>query len=317
MKPLRALFAIRPSEQRDVWVAFLSLFVVIGSLAMLETARDALFLSRIPVTRLPWMYIVLAVISLFMAKLNALLTPFGGRVALALTAAVSAAVTIALAHFLRLLGPAGVYALYIWSSLSTALIVVRFWTLVASRFTVSQAKRLYGLIGAGSVLGAIVGSAVARSFAEATSVRHLALFAGYGFAAAAVIPLFFARDAAGPGHDEPESMRALKGSAEFLTRQPYALRLVIAMSVSTACVTVGDYLFKSTAAALVPHAQLGAWLATVYLFLNIGSLLAQLFFTGWFTRRVLGAFGVHASSGRFSCSAAWGCSSQRAWRRRS
>jgi AAA family ATP:ADP antiporter len=286
MKALRNLFAIRPNEQRDVWTAFVTLFGVIGSLTVLETARDALFLSRIPATQLPWMYIALAVLSLLAAKLNARLSRFGGRVALSMTVAASAAVTISLAHFLRHVGHAGVYAIYIWSSLSTAMVIVRFWMLVSSRFTILQAKRLYGLIGAGSVVGAIAGSAVARTLAATTGPRHLVMLAGFGFAATALLPLLFTRDATQEVQDRGESIGALKGGAGYLARQPYALRLVLAMTISTACVTIGDYLFKSTAAAAIPRAELGAWFATVYLFLNVGSLFAQLVLAGWLTRRV-------------------------------
>ena len=46
--------------------------------------------------------------------------------------------------------------------LLTTLVLVHFWTLVGNLFTVSQAKRLYGFIGAGSVLGAIAGSGDTR-----------------------------------------------------------------------------------------------------------------------------------------------------------
>ena len=56
----RLFEAVRTEERRDVAVAFLTLFALVGSHAVLETARDALFLSRIPSSRLPIVYIAIA-----------------------------------------------------------------------------------------------------------------------------------------------------------------------------------------------------------------------------------------------------------------
>jgi hypothetical protein len=43
-----SFFAMRKGERRDVWAAFLTLFVLIASHSMLETARDALSPMRSP-----------------------------------------------------------------------------------------------------------------------------------------------------------------------------------------------------------------------------------------------------------------------------
>ena len=53
-------FAVRKVERRDVWTAFAALFMLIASHSVLETARDALFLAKVPATRLPWAYLALA-----------------------------------------------------------------------------------------------------------------------------------------------------------------------------------------------------------------------------------------------------------------
>ena len=40
--------------------AFGMLFLILAAQSMTETARDALFLSRLPATQLPWMYVLVA-----------------------------------------------------------------------------------------------------------------------------------------------------------------------------------------------------------------------------------------------------------------
>src|SRR5215471_20992979 len=151
-------FAVRKVERRDVWTAFSALFMLIASHSVLETARDALFLAKVPATRLPWVYLALAPLSVATAKLDAWARR-GRSARRVLSGAAIGASAVTLAFFLlhRGLGTAGVYALYLWPGLLTTLLLVHFWEVLGERFTITQAKRLYGFIGAGGVAGAIAG----------------------------------------------------------------------------------------------------------------------------------------------------------------
>ena len=46
------------------------------------------------------------------------------------------------------------YALYVWTGLVGSLAVLQFWLVLGDLYTLTQAKRLYGLVGAGGLLGA-------------------------------------------------------------------------------------------------------------------------------------------------------------------
>jgi len=48
--------------------AFLTLFLILAAQSLSETARDALFLSRLPLTQLPWMYLAVAVASILLTR---------------------------------------------------------------------------------------------------------------------------------------------------------------------------------------------------------------------------------------------------------
>ena len=66
---LLALVArVRPDERRDVLGAFLTLLGFMTGHALLETARDALFLASLPARRLPWAYLAIAVIALALGQ---------------------------------------------------------------------------------------------------------------------------------------------------------------------------------------------------------------------------------------------------------
>ncbi|PYQ20673.1 MAG: hypothetical protein DMF79_09840, partial [Acidobacteria bacterium] len=57
---LRGLTTIRPEERRGAVAAFLTIFGILAAHTLLETARDALFLARLPASRLPWVYLIIA-----------------------------------------------------------------------------------------------------------------------------------------------------------------------------------------------------------------------------------------------------------------
>ncbi|HTU60442.1 MAG TPA: hypothetical protein VMF89_18450, partial [Polyangiales bacterium] len=179
------LFAIRKGERRDVWAAFFTLFALIGSHSLLETARDALFLARVPATRLPWVYLAIAVCSFGLVKAQALVAQSGSAERrLAGMALFAAAGTFGFFWLFSRLGTLGLYALYTWSGLLATLLLAHFWALIADRFTITQGKRLYGFIGAGSVLGAIVGSGAAGLAASVMAPQRLLLVAAIGFTVA-------------------------------------------------------------------------------------------------------------------------------------
>jgi AAA family ATP:ADP antiporter len=288
---VRAFSSIRPGERRDAWSAFALLFVFIASHATLETARDALFLAKVPVTRLPWVYLAIAAASVVVGRVQSGLGGgLSGRLALGVWAAAAGGVTFGFWRFVDALGRAGFYALYVWSGLVTTLVLAHFWTLLGATFSVTQAKRVYGPIGAGSVLGAIAGSGAASALSRAVAPRHLLLVAAGGFLATAVLPAAFRQGgapaaAAVAGAPGGSRRRAFRDDATFVARQPYARSVALLVVASAACLTVADFVFKGVVARSVPRAELGPFLATFYFALNLLSLAAQLFVAGWVIRR--------------------------------
>ncbi len=262
------------------------LFGLIGSHTVLETARDALFLSKIPASRLPLVYIAIAVISLVVTRVQARIgRGLGRRTALSVWTALAGTITFG---FWAGMGSGvwALYALYAWSGVLTTLVLVHFWMLLGDIFSVTQAKRLYSLIGAGSVLGAIVGSAVAGAIASVLDAKHLLLISAVGCWVTALVPrLMKDPGSAKATQEDAESKDGIWQSATYVYSQPYARRVAALVVLSTAALTLADYLFKSTVAQEVPAAQLGSFFASVYLVLNILSLVAQLYLVGLILRR--------------------------------
>lgn len=166
--------------------------------------------------------------------------------------------------------------------------MVQFWTLLGRIHTMTQAKRLYGFIGAGAVLGAVIGAVFARFAMAMFAPRTSLLVAAVTFAIAALPTLAIvvpdlANASAPPSSDKP----ALPMSAGFglLWQNPFARRVLAIGLVSVLTVGIGDYLFKSRIAAeSTDPALLGAKLSTFYAITNTLSLVAQLFVAPWLFR---------------------------------
>jgi AAA family ATP:ADP antiporter len=80
-------------------------------------------------------------------------------------------------------------AFYLWVSVFALFHVSVFWTFMADTFTKGQAKRVFGIIGAGASAGALIGPAVPALFAAKLGADSLMLIASLGLMF--VIPLVY------------------------------------------------------------------------------------------------------------------------------
>src|SRR5262245_11818695 len=185
---LGPLLSLRDSERRPAFVAFAFLSALVAGHALLETARDALFLARLPAGQLPLMYLAIAGLSLLLARVELKLARFLPRwAALPFWSALAGVGTAAFYAGAPAPGQASswfLYALYVWTGIIASLVLVHFWSLLAEAFSVTQAKRLYPLIGSGSVCGALLGSALASSISRWWGTQYLLSVAAGSFALA-------------------------------------------------------------------------------------------------------------------------------------
>lgn len=297
--------AIRPEERRATWTALITLFGFMASHAMLETARDALFLAKVSFARLPWVYLAIAIVSLVLAQLRERTQASERRRSLGLSLALAAGANLVF-WFLVDSGATWVfYALYIWSGVVATLVLVQFWLAMGDRFTATEAKRVFAVIGTGSVLGAILGSGLAAALSLVIGARQLILVAAALLAATALASRFSGGKTpvvAGPprtgliediyewliGHraKKKRTGRTLSENLALIRSVPYAKRVAALVLLSTVTLTLADFVFKRAIDTHVPPEQLGTAFATIYFALNVGSLVVQVGLVGWIIRRL-------------------------------
>jgi ATP:ADP antiporter, AAA family len=288
---------LRAGEARPVVQSFLVLFLLIAGHTTLETARDALFLTKLPPSQLNLVYIALAGLSFVVAATSTRLARrFGRRNSLIATLCVAAFATTLL-HAMTPT-PRVVMALYVFSGLVGAVLSPQFWLLAAQMFTSAQGRRLFGPIASGGVVGGVAGASSAAIVLARYPVTSLLPVAAFAFVGTALLLTTLGM----PGEDalstkldldtkrrEPEAKPSLA-----LSKQPYVWRIGLLVGLSTAAVLSVDYLFKSTAASTIPPEQLGQFFARYYAVMNGVSLVVQLLVAGRIVRRlgVAGATGV-------------------------
>jgi ATP:ADP antiporter, AAA family len=280
---------IRPDERRGALAAFLGLFGILASHTLLETARDALFLARLPAAQLPWVYLAMAAVAVGLSQGPwRLLDRVAGSRGLSLLLLGSALTTFGFWWIGAWQSPWLLRALYVWTGVVSTLATMRFWLILGEQYTVGQAKRLYRIVGGGSVLGALAGAGLARQIAASYPAERLVLASAVVLGLTALGPGLLLRRPDAAARNAASATSVFR-AARLLKAQPYVRGLAGLVLVSSVALTLVDYIFKSAVASHQPPERLGLFFATFYMVLSLAALLVQLVLMGWLLR----TFGLH------------------------
>ncbi len=278
---------VRAEERTTVYSAFFALVGMTGAHTLLETARDALFLAKVPASRLVWVYAMFAVIAIIVARVGMRPAKDAGqknRVAPGLIGGACVTlgfwIVMSASHSTPLWM---LYALYLWPGVFGAWIIGTLWSAIGAVLTVAQAKRLFGFVGAGAVLGALLGAGLSRVMTSSLAPEQLLLAGALLFLVTGIGPGRSLDKVTGSGVALPPrravaqpASASFSGDLRTLLAAPYEKRVLLLVFLASIALTAGDFLFKSTVAAHVPAARLGSFFATVSIALNTLALLTQL-----------------------------------------
>jgi AAA family ATP:ADP antiporter len=178
-KLLRKLFDIREGEIPVVMLMFFYGFLIIASLSVLKPVRNSLFLVRFGSEKLPFVYVL---VSFFSALVVVVYSKYAKKVRLnrliLITLFIAAATLLAFwsliysgyesAWFL--------YAFFIWVAIFGVISGTQFWLLANEIYNAREAKRLFGLIGAGAISGGIFGGYLTSFLAPRLSTENMIFF---------------------------------------------------------------------------------------------------------------------------------------------
>ena len=288
---------IRPGEERRTAIMAAYAASAIGAVVVGRSVRDALYLAHGTARGLSWLYILSSAAIVAVSYGYARVADKVPRGALnAVSAASCAAICAAFWALVHADAGGWVYpALYIFVEAMGSLVVIQFWTMANDVFHAREAKRLFGLIGAGGTVANVVFGLLVSRYARRIGAPNLLWLMVVQLATCALL----ARAGAGLVSTAPLiGTRRARRSVPMLSRAGLAflgnrhLMLVAAVAaVSAAAVTVVDFQFKLAAASVLRQNDLAGYFGRFYGICGGIALAVQI----WITGRLLERYGILAS----------------------
>jgi ATP/ADP translocase/HEAT repeat protein len=284
---LASTLSVREGEGRKTALLFAHLLLASSIFILGRTVRDTLFLSRYPLSALPWMFVAYGVASALTVVVYARVAdrlPRHRLIALScLVGGVSYVATyVAVKAALDWIYP----VFYVWSEVAANLFIVQFWTYANDLNEPRAARRLFPTIGAARVLGVVIIGLLAGAIVDLIGTEQLLLVLVALMAGVAGLALVLARHAPSLVARSAPEPRA-KASAS-VARDPYVRALSVFLLLTFVALTVGDYQFKAIARATFREDALARYFSLFYAGTGLVSFLFQLFVTP----RILRRFGV-------------------------
>jgi AAA family ATP:ADP antiporter len=295
---LESAFRIRPGEARRVGLMFLYLMGVVSTFIVSRTVRDTLFLSRYELSKLPLMYVAVAVGVAVASYGYSRIADRHRRDLLITMSLISFAATFAAFWLALHLQRGGTWlypALYVVVEIIGAISIIQFWTFANDIYSAREAKRLFGVIGAGGVIsniicGFAIGSIAPRIGSENLLLVCTTLLALCIIAVRAIAAI--SRSDLEQAVRKPKRSRiglAADSGAVLGSRHLKIIAGIVTLTFLT--VTIVDYQFKVIAKDTYREAELAAYFGYFYGFTGIVSSLFQFFLTS----RILERSGIAVS----------------------
>ncbi|MFB0565361.1 MAG: NTP/NDP exchange transporter [Candidatus Aminicenantaceae bacterium] len=198
--------------------------------------------------------------------------------------------------------PTGVIAwtFYLFGDFFNTIMVVLFWAFLNDIVHSEEAKRLYGIIGLGGVLGGWFGSGVVAAFVKKAGKPPLLLACIGGALLIMVIAFFVGRiakkeETAVPAAEEsqpktemPKKSGAAIEGAKLVFASRYLLAIVAIVGIYEIVSSIMDFQWTTSVINSVTKENLSAYFGSVYFVTNSVAVFVQLFLTSLVMRK----FGV-------------------------
>ncbi len=173
---LKRLFDVRPDETKTAVLLFLYFFLLTASAYIIIPVKISLYLERLTFEKLPYAYLLTAVLIGFVVTLNAKLLRSLKRVQYITFSLVFFIVSL-LIFWLLFKTEGGWLSMifWLWEDIFLAMSVTQYWILVNDFYDPRQTKRIIGFLVSGGLLGGIAGSFIASILARILETENLLL----------------------------------------------------------------------------------------------------------------------------------------------
>ena len=289
-------------EGRRTGLMFGYIFLVIAALLIVKPVRNSLFLKAFGPEKLPYAFILVALVSGLvafgyarLARRFALDRLIGWWVLFCTVCLLGSWVLLRNGY------QAGwfIYSFYVWAAIFGVISASQFWLMANYVFNAREAKRIFGLLGAGGISGGIFGGYLTRYLAPVLGTEQLLLLCvGFLWICLVFLRLVWRRRGERSSQDSVAEQRreaSASGSDNPLTlilQSRHLTYMAVLVGTGVIVASLVDYQFNTIASRSIPDEdQLTAFFGFWFSNLSLGALAIQIFFTGRVLRRV----GVGAS----------------------
>ncbi|MEM6397959.1 MAG: Npt1/Npt2 family nucleotide transporter [Bacteroidota bacterium] len=301
LKRLSRLFSVRPEEWPLVLLLQGQLFLIVFVLLIVKPISVALFIDIFGAKSLANIFIVTAFLAALLSHFFAKYRQSFGPLRLNLSSLGGSFISLLLLLVLNqipMFKETAVAGLYLWMAIYGLLAASQFWMLANYTLDKSQAKRLFGFIGAGGILGGTLGGYLTSLLSPIIPTDFLLLFAGCLLLPAMVITIRVWKKHLRPEEKAqyisskqtaktPQKNRETRDvTALKLVTQSKSLRLICSLILLGVMVSkLVEYQFSALGAKRYPDPDelasfFGFWLSTFSLI----AIILQLLVTSWVLR---------------------------------
>lgn len=294
---LRPIVRIKKEEWTKCLLMFGYFFLTITSYYILKPVRDSVFIDKYGAENLPYVWLLtIVVLSAVVWVYVKIADRVQKNVLLSSTVIffVSNLVVFWWLSHSEHKWVAGVF--FIWVSIFSVMTVTQFWLYANDLFNSREAKRLFGFVGGGGILGGIMGGVITQSLVGIVGTRGLLLVAAFILAFCALIINIIweveqGRTLTAEKHkaESPSGRQSTREVIRLIYQKRYLVLLVGLVCLAKVVSTLVDYQFKNIVqASVVGLDARTAFFGKFFAWLNGFSLFVQFFLTSFMLRR----FGV-------------------------
>jgi ATP/ADP translocase/HEAT repeat protein/CRP-like cAMP-binding protein len=293
---LARIVDLRRGEGFTALLMFAYSFLAMTSYNIVQPLTRSKLISSLGAVNVPWVIFGSGlVIGLLMVGYTRLVSILPRRWALPITQGGMAAVMILFWAAFQTGGEWVSVAFYVWGGLLGILLISQFWTLANGIYDPRQAKRLFGFVGGGVMLGGMTGAGITALIIERVGANTLLLWSAFTLIAClAIVAAIIGREreaaAAGAAVDEEKGVSF--GRAMTMLRGSKQIQLIAAIiSFGSLGAMLIDQQLNMAAEIFKGAGQedaIGAYLAQVRFYLSAVAFIIQV----WITPRIHQYLGI-------------------------
>jgi ATP/ADP translocase/HEAT repeat protein/CRP-like cAMP-binding protein len=285
---------VRRDEAGTAVLMFAYAFLAMTSYNIIQPLTRSKLISSLGAVNVPWVIFGSGLlIGGLMIGYTRLVLVLPGRWALPITQGAMAAMMVVFWALFRTGGEWVSVAFYVWGLLLGALLISQFWTLANGIYDPRQAKRLFGFIGGGVMVGGMTGAGLTAAIIQRVGANALLLWsAGALLACLVIVSVILGREHTEAGAAVDEERGVSLARAFGLLRESTQIQLI--------ALVIG---FGSFGAALIDQQlnmaaeifrgagqedSIGAFLAQVRFYISAAAFVIQV----WVTPRIHRYLGI-------------------------